>query len=278
MKDFKTLIFLLLTSISLQANAQTYLVKDSNADTTGKDHLASKFGIKSDGRTLNTNSIQKAIDFIHQKGGGRLVFYVGRYLTGSIHLRSNVIIHLEEGAVLVSSLSIYDYNQVSGRDPALVSAFNCKNTGITGKGVLEGNGDHLLNNIKEQAGKGFIDSRSAVPALVSIDSCDQVILSVQNYSDVAGDAIKLSNASNLTVENAAIKTMKRGDGSGVGITLSNCKNIQVTDCFLDTELPAIKLSNEIENVQFKNVVTVDGTLLLIEDNKVVHAKKQTSVF
>jgi len=46
-----------------------------------EDYKASMFGIKSNGTTMNTNSIQKAIDFIHEKGGGRLVFYVGRYLT-----------------------------------------------------------------------------------------------------------------------------------------------------------------------------------------------------
>ena len=62
-----------------------------------KDYNASLFGIKSNGTTLNTSSIQKAIDYIHSEGGGRLVFYVGRYLTGSIELKSNVTIHLNEG-------------------------------------------------------------------------------------------------------------------------------------------------------------------------------------
>ncbi len=66
-----------------------------------EDYKASMFGIKSNGTTLNTTSIQKAIDFIHEKGGGRLVFYVGRYLTGTIQLKSNVTIHLEEGGAMI---------------------------------------------------------------------------------------------------------------------------------------------------------------------------------
>ena len=41
-----------------------------------KDYRASLFGIYSDGVTLNTRSIQYAIDYIHQNGGGRLVFFV----------------------------------------------------------------------------------------------------------------------------------------------------------------------------------------------------------
>ncbi|MBR5296894.1 MAG: glycoside hydrolase, partial [Parabacteroides sp.] len=68
-----------------------------------KDYPASKFGINSNGEVMNTNSIQKAIDYISANGGGRLVFKVGRYLTGTIHLKSNVTIDLGEGAVLVGS-------------------------------------------------------------------------------------------------------------------------------------------------------------------------------
>ena len=68
-----------------------------------KDYNASLFGIRSDGATLNTRSIQKAIDHIHDKGGGRLVFSVGRYLTGTVYLKSNVTLHLKEDAVLLGS-------------------------------------------------------------------------------------------------------------------------------------------------------------------------------
>ena len=51
---------------------------------------ASKFGIRSDGVTMNTRSIQFAIDWIAEQGGGTLRFWVGRYFTGSIHMKSNV--------------------------------------------------------------------------------------------------------------------------------------------------------------------------------------------
>src|ERR1043165_7782802 len=76
-----------------------------------KDYPASLFGIYSDGVTLNTRSIQFAIDYIHNQGGGRLVFDVGRFLTGSIHLRPNVTLHLGEGAVLVGVLNPFDYDR-----------------------------------------------------------------------------------------------------------------------------------------------------------------------
>ena len=59
-------------------------------NTNQKEYKATVFGVKSDGIVNNTASIQKAIDFISENGGGTLVFYVGRYLTGGFELKSNV--------------------------------------------------------------------------------------------------------------------------------------------------------------------------------------------
>ena len=66
-------------------------------------YKSSFFGIRSDGTTDNTTSIQKAVDFIAEKGGGTLEFSVGRYLTGAVELRSGVNISLREGAIIVGS-------------------------------------------------------------------------------------------------------------------------------------------------------------------------------
>ncbi len=89
--------------------------------TEGKAlYKASRFGCKSNGSILNTNSIQMAVDFIAAQGGGTLVFEVGRYLTGSIHLRDGVNIQLNEGALLVGSDNPYDYDDAAA--PALLIA------------------------------------------------------------------------------------------------------------------------------------------------------------
>src|SRR3981081_461312 len=95
MKKYAVAVILFLQSVELLA----------------KDYPASLFGIYSDGLTLNTRSIQFAIDYIQGQGGGRLVFDVGRYLTGSIHLKSNVTLQLQEGAVLVGALNPFDYDK-----------------------------------------------------------------------------------------------------------------------------------------------------------------------
>src|SRR5258708_24261603 len=87
-------------------------------ESSAKDYPASLFGIYSDGVTLNTRSIQFAIDYINQQGGGRLVFDVGRFLTGTIHLKSNVTIHLMEGALLLVVFTPFDYDR--NAFPALI--------------------------------------------------------------------------------------------------------------------------------------------------------------
>ena len=73
------------------------------------DFYATVWGAKSDGITDNTGSIQRAVDYISEHGGGTLSIFVGRYVTGSIELKSNVTIYLGEGAVLVAPENIYGY-------------------------------------------------------------------------------------------------------------------------------------------------------------------------
>jgi len=106
-------------------------------DVTGageKQYKASLFGCKSNGTTMNTSSIQYAIDHISRNGGGRLVFEVGRYLTGSIHLRDNVTIELREGAILVGSPNIRDYDLKEGH-PCLI--WNNDHDQLFGLGYVE---------------------------------------------------------------------------------------------------------------------------------------------
>lgn len=89
-----------------------------------KSWHASYFGIRSDGMTDNTASFQKALDWISTfHPGDTLDIRVGRYLTAPLQLRSNITIHMGEGALFVP---IEDY---------IFSAENVKNVELCGKGV-----------------------------------------------------------------------------------------------------------------------------------------------
>src|SRR5436190_12965493 len=150
---------------------------------TAKDYPASLFDIYSDGVTLNTRSIQFAVDYIHDQGGGRLVFDVGRFLTGSIHLKPNVTLHLREGAVLLGVLNPFDYDR--NGFTALILSDNQQNIAITGKGVIDGQGRQVANNVAALVHKGLIkdlfrNDRPEVeirPMIIYFRSCRDVFVS-----------------------------------------------------------------------------------------------------
>jgi polygalacturonase len=106
-----------------------------------------KYGARPDGTTDSTASIREAIHACAAAGGGRVVVPEGRFLTGAIHLRSGVNLHLSDGAVLLFQTDPKAYlpavytrwegMECMGYSP-LIYAFNQRGIAITGKGTLDG--------------------------------------------------------------------------------------------------------------------------------------------
>ena len=112
-----------LSGIDASATTSDLITRQDNTTPCSEGttlYKASRFGCKSDGVTLNTSSIQRALDYIAEQGGGTLVFEVGRYLTGSLHIPDGVNIQLNEGAILVGSPNPFDYNLDSDGQPQLL--------------------------------------------------------------------------------------------------------------------------------------------------------------
>ena len=164
----KLFILAALTLLSMPVFAQTA----AKVETKAPVYKASRFNIKSDGIHDNTTSIQGAIDFIASKGGGTLEFSVGRYITGSVQLKSGVDIQLREGAVIVGSSNIYSYKGCKG----IFCGEGVENVTIYGKGVIDGCGPALLENIAEQLRLNHIPSGTAAPTLVYLKDCKNVQL------------------------------------------------------------------------------------------------------
>ena len=108
-----------------------------------------KFAAVPDGATLNTRSIQSAIDAIHRKGGGVVLIPRGLWVTGPIVLKSKVNLHLADGALLQFTDDHSQYPLVEGnweglpqmRNQSPISASQATDIAITGKGIIDGNGD-----------------------------------------------------------------------------------------------------------------------------------------
>ncbi|MFD2584850.1 glycoside hydrolase family 28 protein [Pedobacter vanadiisoli] len=106
------------------------------------------FGAKGDGITLNTESINKTIASVSQKGGGVVLIPSGLWLTGPIELKSNVNLHLKRDAILQFTADFNQYKLVQGnwegqpawRNQSPISGVNLENIAITGTGIIDGNG------------------------------------------------------------------------------------------------------------------------------------------
>lgn len=106
------------------------------------------FGARGDGATLNTDAIARAIAACVAAGGGRVLVPAGDFLTGAVHLQSNVELHLAEGATLRFSTDPAHYPMVFTRWEGielinyspLVYAYKARNVAITGRGTLDGQG------------------------------------------------------------------------------------------------------------------------------------------
>ncbi|UYY60032.1 glycoside hydrolase family 28 protein [Sphingomonas sp. S2-65] len=113
-----------------------------------RDFAITQFGARGDGTTLNTQAIARAIEACTKAGGGRVVIPAGRFLTGAVHLKSNVNLHLSEGATLLFSTNPADYPIVFTRWEGIelmnyspfVYAYRQRNIAITGSGTLDGQG------------------------------------------------------------------------------------------------------------------------------------------
>lgn len=110
-----------------------------------KDFVITDYGAVAGGEAKVTDAIAKAVDACHRAGGGRVVVPRGEWLTGKVHLKSGVTLHVEEGATLNFSDDPSDYlpevrSSWEGLEclnySPLVYAFGCTDVGITGKGTL----------------------------------------------------------------------------------------------------------------------------------------------
>jgi polygalacturonase len=157
-KSFKIAGFLAVIMLSGQTKAQNMdiykniefkMPQVAETAFTANTVTITQYGGTAGGKVKNTEAFKKAIEDLSKKGGGKLVVPRGIWLTGPIELKSNINLHVEEGAFLIFSKDKDDYplvdvsfeglNTVRCQSP--ISARNASNIAITGKGVIDGSGD-----------------------------------------------------------------------------------------------------------------------------------------
>ncbi len=230
-----------------------------------KDYNASMFGVKSNGTILNTNSIQKGIDYISANGGGRLVFYVGRYLTGTIYLKSNVTIQLEEGAILVGSVNPLDYER-NFNWTALIFALDQKNIGITGKGVIDGQGFTIAYNLVDLIHKGVISdplrydrpNEGIRPQNIYFRGCRNIRIQGIILKDPGSWNQQYDQCRNLVVDGITVDSKSYWNNDGIDIV--DCDSVSVTNSYFDAADDGICLKSHSPDYICQNIYVHNNTV------------------
>lgn len=260
------IIAMTLAAAALTAEARVYDITD--------------YGAVSDTTRLSTAAVQKAIDSCNAAGGGTVSVPAGNYKIGSIVLRSNVTLNLENGATLYGSTDIADYqpmttDYVSLRTNVptiqLIYADNASNVAITGLGTIDGRGKafpklswndegitrpHLLRLIRcSDVTVSGVTLKNSGCWMQHYLACDRVKIhgiTVINRNNYNNDALDLDGCHNVTVSDMI------ADSDDDGITLKStsprlCEDITISNCVVSSHCNAIKLGTET-NGGFRNII------------------------
>ena len=176
---------------------------------------AEEFGIVGDGKTLNTDRIQKVIDSC--RPDQRIVFPEGIYLTGALRLHSDMELHLQKGAVLRGTDEVKDYEpKIKSRFEGIEmdcysslinigeldhsAACRCKNVILAGEGTIESGGKILAERVMER-------ERQRLRA--DLERRREEVLACENENTIPGRArprlIQISNAKNIRISGLTLK-------------------------------------------------------------------------
>ncbi|MCB9283837.1 MAG: glycoside hydrolase family 28 protein [Lewinellaceae bacterium] len=257
------------------ANIQPPVFPDRIFDIT-------EYGAKADGRTDCLPAFKAAIEACHTAGGGMVLTPAGDYFVkGPIHLKSNVNLHLAEGATVKFSTDPNDFLPVVRTRweavecynySPLIYAYEQENIAVTGMGTLDGQADneHWWNWVNNElyGWKEGMPSQAddhSRPKLFDWNTRevpveDRVLgkgsylrpnfLQPYNCKNVLIDGVTIRNSPMWVVhpvlsENVIVQNVKvisHGPNSD-GCDPESCKNVLIKNCFFDTGDDCIALKS-----------------------------------
>lgn len=216
------------------------------------DYNVNDFGAVGNGVTDDSTAIQRAIDMCSAKGGGTVVFESGRiYLSGPLHLKSNVELNLQPNSILLANPDESVYTESAfranrGEGMMWISGENLTNVSISGTGRIDGNGvafmGQELDDSYELKPVTDFDPRPHVLTLINVDNVKINDITIANSAywtvhligchDVAISGISLLN--NLKIRN------------GDGIDIDHSRKVRISNCFIESGDDCICLKNRRE--------------------------------
>jgi polygalacturonase len=224
------------------------------------------YGAKPDGRTFNTKAINQAINDCSGTGGGTVVIPPGDYLSGPIQLLKNVTLNLEAGAVLIASTNLEDYPLETGHasgEPTrtgFITARNESNIGITGRGMIEGNGmawvdptrlkqrdevdfekkytrqqDDFMNP-KYGIEDGPLLPRDRPGNFIRLYNCTNILVSGVTIRNSPGWGVEIAQSERVNITGVSINSFasNRRVPNDDGMDLVQSSDVHISDCDVQT--------------------------------------------
>lgn len=193
-------------------------------------------------------AVQRAIDDLSKTGGGRVVLTRGVYQSGTIRLRSNIELHLEEGAVLSGGKRSEDYEDVIPQEEiysydtsnpyvatrkAFVYAAGAQNIAITGPGVIDSHGPAFFDH-STVLWKYFWQKPACMrPRMVVFIRCKGVHFSETTFKDSPTWTMWLRECEDIVVSGIRVMAEQKMINSD-GIDFDACRNVRVGDSYFKT--------------------------------------------
>lgn len=225
------------------------------------DYDVTAFGAKADGHTLNSASIQAAIDFVSANGGGRVVFGPGKYVTGTIYLKSGVTLHLESGAAILGSVNAWDYT----KDPyvgwtAMIFAIKQDNVGITGEGTIDGRGFAVANCMVDYIHRGLFEDPMKLdrpnevnrPENIYFRECDGVTIRDIFLKDPGSWNQTYDQCRNVYVDGITVDSKSYWNNDGIDIV--DCEDVVIRNCYIDAADDVFCFKSHSHDHMCKNVL------------------------
>jgi hypothetical protein len=218
------------------------------------------YGALGDATTLDTAAIQRAIDAANAAGGGIVNFPAGRFLSGTLTLKSNVTLYLSPGSTLLGSRRIEDYNPKH-----LIYAQGVHNIAIEGGGTIDGQGDLFLDK----------DLKPLPRPSPLIEIWDSHGIRIQDVTILKAPAwtIHPKNCDDVKIRGVSLLNNLRAINTD-GIDIDSSRNVIVSDCHIEAgdDCIVLKTTNRggagpqaqqpTENVTVANSVLVSAASAL----------------
>lgn len=225
-----------------------------NSNNSQKVYNILDFGAVNDSIILSTVAVQKAIDKCADKGGVVLV-PEGKYLIGTIKLKSNVELNISDGAELLGSTLLADYAtdiqraiEAPAFNKCLIYAENVSNIKITGKGVINGQG--IKENFPVKGGNELGERLM----LIRFTNCYEITFSDISLKNSASWCVHLVECEDIVAQNVTIDS--RVNANNDGFDLDGCKNVLIKNCTIysgdDSICPKSTITKLCENIVVKN--------------------------